>query len=327
MHALKWTTRKSWVLPTLVSIVLLFLPTRARAAARAGADDAGSVTGVGKVVLNRPATVMRMQIDVPAEGKTVGEALEQLKAKRQALAAKLKSLGAAEAGVQFGDPRVGASGPGGNAQQRYLQQMMRMQRGNRAAAKKPHGPAMVSVTLPVTAEWTLKASGAEEAIIAGHKLRETVKSAGLLGKDAAGAADKKLEPEEEAEMEEEMAGLTDDGTGAAAPLKPGEPRFTFVAKITDPERAAASKEAFQKARAEATQIAEAAGGKVGRLRMVTAQVGAAAGADEDGMGAYNRYMMQAMGMDPGSEAVPEASGTEPGMVSLRITVSASFAME
>jgi uncharacterized protein YggE len=314
-------------LVALAAVLILSLP--ARGAAEAGAAEAGTVTGTGRAVLTRPATVLRVQIDVPASGKTVEEAMAQLKSKRAALAAKLKTLGAAEGAVKFGDPRLAGAGPAGNAQQRYVQQMMRMARGNRGGAKKPEAPAVVAVLLPVTAEWTIKAGGAEEAIVAGHKLRESVQKAGLSDKPEGGAAAKAEEAAEEQELAEEAAGMGDDEGGAGA-AKPGEPRFTFVARVSDQDRAAASKEAFDKARAAAAQVAQAAGGKVGRLRSASARVGSAAGnEDDDPTTAIYAQYMQSMGMG-GSESstdAGEAAGAEPGLVSLKVTVSATFALE
>jgi len=315
---------------TVALTAVLFLSLPARGAAEAGAAEAGTVTGTGRAVLTRPATVLRMQVDVPASGKTVEEALAQLKSKRAALAAKLKTLGAAEGAVKFGDPRLAGAGPAGNAQQRYVQQMMRMARGARGGVKKPEAPAVVSVLLPVTAEWTIKAGGAEEAIVAGHKLRESIEKAGLSTKAEGDAAAKPEEAAEEQELAEEAAGMGDDD-GSPNAAKPGEPRFTFVARVSDQDRAAASKEAFDKARAAAAQVAQAAGGKIGRLRSASARVGSAAGNEDDDptMAIYAQYM-QSTGMGGGestSDAAGEAAGAEPGLVSLKVTVSATFALE
>jgi uncharacterized protein YggE len=308
-------------------LALLLAAAGARGAAPpGGTGDAGTVTGTGKTVLTRPATVLRVQIDVPAQGKTVEEAVAQLKAKREALSAKLKSLGAAEGGVKFGEPHLGGAGPAGNAQQRYIAQMTRMAMGNRAGAKKPEGPAVVSVLLPVTAEWAIKASGAEEAIVAGYKLRETIQKSDLAGKPEGGDAPKAEDAAENQEVAEEIAGMAEQEGGAAA--KAGEPQFTFVAKVAEQDRAAASKEAFEKARAEASQLARAAGGKIGRLRGVTAKVTSRDNDDDSTMAVYAQYM-QTMGAGVESaEADPaEAAGPEPGMVSLKVNVSASFALE
>src|SRR5687767_3535351 len=94
---------------TLAALAMLaILPSRPAAAQRPDPNDAaGTVTGTGKVSVSRQPNVLRMTIELPAEGKDVKEAIANLKAERATLAGKLEKLGAAGEAVTFGEPRIG----------------------------------------------------------------------------------------------------------------------------------------------------------------------------------------------------------------------------
>lgn len=309
---------------TLAAVVALtVLPSGPTMAQRPDAADGGTVTGTGKVTLSRQPNVLRMTIELPAEGKDVKEAIANLKAERAALAGKLEKLGAAGESVTFGEPRVGgAYGGAMGMQQRMMRQVMRMQRaGNRAVAKaaadKDAPPPKVTVSLSVIAEWPIEGESPEELIVAAYTLRETLRAGGLSKPPEA----KELTPEEQEEMEE-MAMMDEDGEAAA----PGEPSFEFVARFTAAERDKAMAEAFAKAKADAARLAAAAGGSLGALRTVTGSA-SSEGYDEDDDYGFQRAMLQQLGVAaPGQAGVDEATADEPGAVSLEVTVTAGFGL-
>lgn len=309
---------------TLTALVALtVLPSRPAAAQRPDPTDAGgTVTGTGRVAVSRQPNVLRMTIELPAEGKNVKEAIANLNAERAALAGKLEKLGAAGDAVTFGEPRIGgASGGAMSMQQRMMRQVMRMQRaGGRAAAKpadKDAPPPKVAVSLTAVAEWPLEGESPEELIVAGYTLREKLRAGGL----AKPPAERELTPEEQEEMEE-MAMMDEDGEAAA----PGEPSFEFVARFTAEERGRAMAEAFAKAKADAARLAAAAGGSLGALRTVSGSA-SSEGYDEDDDYGFQRAMLQQLGVAPaGQTGVDEATADEPGAVSLEVTVTAGFGL-
>lgn len=334
-------TRPRFAVPARIAVVAvaaltaMFSNPRAAAAQASASRDGGSgdaapaVTGTGRVTISRQPNVLRMVIELSGEGKDVKEALAALKAERATLAGKLKELGAAGEAVTFGEPRVGgAAGGAVSMQQRVMRQVARMRRaGNRAAAAAKAGAdgaaAKVAVSLTAMAEWPLAGESAEELIVAGYTLRETLRAAGLSKPPPAA---RELTPEEQ-EEQEEMAGMMGEDGEEGAPA-PGEPSFQFVARFTAAERDAAMAEAFKKAKAEAARVAAAAGGSLGGLRTVAGGASAAGDDDDDEYG-FGRAMLSQLGMAGtlGGESADEATADEPGPVELRVTVTAGFVMK
>jgi uncharacterized protein YggE len=76
------------------------------AVAVAQQDDAGTVNGQGMVTLRPKPTHLRAQMQLRAQGKTVEQALERLKARREEAIAKLKTLKADEGSVSSGNPSI-----------------------------------------------------------------------------------------------------------------------------------------------------------------------------------------------------------------------------
>src|SRR5688572_4158475 len=88
---------------TVAAAALAILACRdAAAQADAAAAGGGTVTGSGAVTVSRQPNVLRMTIELPAEGKDIKEAIANLKKEREALAAKIAKLGAAKDKVTFG---------------------------------------------------------------------------------------------------------------------------------------------------------------------------------------------------------------------------------
>jgi hypothetical protein len=162
-------------------------------------------------------------------------------------------------------------------------------------------------------------------------LVQKIKAADVAGRKAAVA---NLSPEQQEEAEEQqgagqsaeaMAEMT-MGMGPNAAGPPGEPKFTYVATLSDEEQAKATADAFAKARAQAGRLAKAAGTDLGPLLYLSSRRTPTANA-----GNPNEYMAQvyqnmlAGGRPPGTGDAAEAVGTSPSNVGVRITVTASFA--
>lgn len=275
-------------------------------------DAPGAVTGMGVASLKRAPDIMRVQVQISGDGKNLKEALAKLAARREACKKKLIGLGVKEEAITFDDPKVDATDP-----RQQMEQMMRMQmRGGRRAAPatSPAGAAAhVAVGAMVKAEWPISAKGGEELLMAAQDLQERVKAADL--------ADTKTSSLEEQEAREESAGL--DGNEQAPP--PGQPVFLYVAKVSAEERAKVLADGFKKAKANAADLAKAAGAELGALKQLQSQ--ATPDPEQYQMMQYGRYNPYLYAQAQNADSTEEAVSPVAGPVTLRLTVSASFAIK
>lgn len=320
----------------LLFVALLFTQATT-AAAQAVADQpaatpsyvASSVSGTGTATIERAPETLRMEIDVLAKGKDLKDALGKLKQRRKAAEQQLAKLGADTKSIRFGTPRVSSID---NDQQRQMQMMMRQRmagRGKRRAVDKPAVAPPVTIAVSLVAQWPLKtdaegADGAEQLLLAAHALEAKVKDADLGGRKAA----EELSPEE-AELAEESEDDDDQVYYGGQPqAKPGEPRFVYVASISDGQRAQALAKAFERAKADALRLAQAAGAKLGSLQRLSG--GNEAGGDPESLsdwGPYEYQMYQRAAQQQPTDDKLEAIGARPGMLKCQVTVSATFALK
>lgn len=288
----------------------------------------GTISGNGVVVLKREPQILRLQIDLIAKGKSLTDAIETLKARREAARKQLTDLGAAPASIEFADMQVV---PGKTDQQRQMEMMIRqrMRASGKATTKEADKSGPLTVSVNLKAEWPLQAGSAEERLLRAHELQEKIRAADLAGQKA----DEQLSPEEQEaaeESEEAQMRVYESNEGP----KPGEPVFFYVCKIPDADRAKALAEAFAKAKAQAAQFAEAAGVTLGALRHLGSGSGGALGMDYEDMSAYSnptyaRYVYPLLQRARASqgEVIDEAIGVQAGTVTMRVSVSAAFAIK
>lgn len=311
----------------LTPLLALALLLSGGAAARAQFGQAdGTISGAGTVTISRQPERMRVQVVLQGKGGTTKEALAAVKKRGDAAQKQLVGFGAEKDSIKVENPRIMTLQNDPRQQQRMQMMMMRrMQQqpgGKKEAKKKVAEPVMVSAML--TAEIKLDAKGPDDLLLASHALQEQIKEADLGGaKDA-----EKLSPEQEELLEEqeaEMMNLSNDNEP-----KPGEPVFLFVSKISEAERDKALAEAFQKAKAQAKQLAKAAGIELGNLKTLYATNASAGGYDRYGSYNYNynRIMQMAQRSQSGEDLEDPDSTTafaaEAGPVKLSITVTAAF---
>jgi hypothetical protein len=193
-----------------------------------------------------------------------------------------------------------------------MQMVMAMQ--NRGGKKPTTGPSNVNVTATLSADLPLKSANPDELLITVADLQDKLKSA---FKSAAKAAT----PEEQ-EVMEEMQAAEDANAGPQA--KPGEPAFLYVHVITEAEQNKALADAFAQAKRSAERLAKAAGSELGEIRNLTSTSNSG-GQDSD---PQNMYLAAMMGSRPAaSDSAVEATGAQPGPVTSRITVTASFGLK
>ena len=286
---------------------------------RAQMSPEGTISGNGVVTLKPQPGILRLQVDLTAEGKDMKDALAKLKEAQNAIKPQVLSLGASEASVSFQTPRVG------NATNDRRQQMERMMRSRMAKKATTAGAPGTPVTLTTTlkAEWPRKSAAAEEMLVTSQELKQKVQA---IIKAASRTNAASEEEREEAEGSPDMSNMPyDDGSP-----KPGEPMIIFVGKVSDDELAKATADAFKKAKDEAARLAKAAGAELGALRMLSGQ--AAFPSMDESYGGYNPYYQRLMYMAAqqqrgGGDASREAVGMDPGSVKMDVTVMASFGIK
>jgi hypothetical protein len=283
----------------------------------------GTVGGSGVVEISRAPEVMRMEVEIPARGGGVKAALASLQTKLDAGRAQLAALGAIDDSIAIGEPRISTQQ---SQQQQQIEQMIasRLRSTGRRREKKDV-PRPITVIATVTAEWKLPAGDSAELLVAAHELQERIRAAKLAGEEE----ESSLTPEEQ-EILEESGGMF--GYNDSNEPKLGEPTFTYLTLISDVEHAQAMAEAFQKARAQATQLATATGGALGKLESVSTN--SQPGLDQDDYGyqynsahyrAYQRLSRSQQGQ--GGDEPKEAVGLQPGKVVYRVQVSAGFGLK
>lgn len=193
-----------------------------------------------------------------------------------------------------------------------------------AAAAPATGPAQqpVRVSASARAEWPLAAKTNDEFLALAQDLQTKVKAADLMPKDA----NSNLSPEEQEELEEQA--LMGE---AAGQMQQQGPLFLYVSNVSPDDRAKLTADAFARAREEALRLARAAGADLGPVRQLTSTAGTEDTNPQMYPGHFDpfAYARAAYGVQPPQAAdsdAAEATATQPGLVTYRVTVSASFSL-
>jgi hypothetical protein len=298
----------SWKLPVaLIGLAMLCPPARA-------ADAEGTVVGTGQAIISRPAQIIRMTATLTADAKDITSALAKLKSLQDEDRRKLADLGATAESVEFGSAQLPG---GGDARQQYIQRMTRMN-GRNAAKPAPKEPS-VTVSCTLKAEWPIKSTD-DSMLAESYALQQKVKAANLTGgKDAKAAT-----PEEQEVLEEAQAVAEQNGQDTAS----GEPAFVYVIRVSADDQAAATADAFKKARAAAARLAQAADAQLGALRQLSSAASVPGEGTDD---SYTAAIMMQREMGIAAPAAVkndgEAISPSPGIVKFQIDVTATFAIK
>jgi uncharacterized protein YggE len=290
----------------------------------AGEAGHGVVSGMGLAKVPLKPKVLRMHIELAAQGKTLPEAIENLKDRREAALVQLEKLEATAKSAKFSPPALAASQ---SDQKRRMEAMVRERMRGRSGKTGKQPPKSYSVSTTLSIEWPLKAESPEQLLVVVETLREKIKAA-----DVAGTKNAEKASSEEEEEAEEAAGMS-RSFGGEEQVKPGEPMFVFVAPIPAEQQTKALAQAFAKAKAQAEQMAAAAGVTLGPLASL-------ANSQNAGMnfgGAYGYRQQQQLqrlmelglvGEDGETEESPqEAVSPDAHKLSFAVTVTASFAVQ
>lgn len=287
-----------------------------------GQTPPGAIAATGTATIKRPPAALRLYLELPGKGKTLEEALKNLKDRREAAGVQLDALKVDKDSIKLGNPTLSNVE---NAQRKQFEMMIARRMSSRGG-KLPKGlklPESFTVSATLTAEWPLTAKTPEEVLLAAHALQEKIKAADLAGAKEV----QKLSPEEQEVMEEMAQAMRDQGEEQA---QPGRPHFVFVARITPPEREKAMAEAFAKAKTQAVELAKAAGTELGPLLGIAGQGGGSISMPDDEMYGprYRSYPSFARRMYQGGEnsgeTADEAAGAEPDGLTFTFNVLATF---
>jgi uncharacterized protein YggE len=213
----------------------------------------------GSVELERPAERLRLRIQLRVRSAIdMADAVKQLKARRTEVEEKLNTLGAEKQSIHFGNPRVdegqkgfptgihfapAAAFPGGG-----VDLVEALPPGSRVVAGKQERPP-IKLAMDLTADWMLKSKDPLELLVEATKLQDAIKDADLSGFE---------EDEDLAEDTEEEEEFAFGPGGIQINRKPGDPQFQYVAVISDADYKQALRDAFQKAKAKAEDLASIA---------------------------------------------------------------------
>ncbi len=296
------------------------------ARAQMGMGSSGpSIVGTGTTVISRPPTIVQVHVTIPGKGSTLKEAIAKLKERQQKAQQLLGQLQADSKSIVFSPPSLSE----GKSEQRKQFEAMVVQRMRAMGREAPKGlkmPKICTVSCNLTAQWPLAGKTVEEMLIETDALKEKVEAA-----DLAGMKDEEAASLEEEELMEEMEGMDEfSGYSGNEEIKPGTPTFSYLARITEEERAKAMAESYRKAQAQAESLAGAAGVHAGAL--IGLSGGSSGEADySDGPYYDYEYRQQVMRMMRGAmeelNREMESVGPTPEAVKFTFHVTAVYQLQ
>lgn len=170
----------AWRTALVVAIVIGALSSVSHAqfypgARFSGPPAGGAISAVGQAVVKRQHSALRMYVQLVVKGKSMKDALAEMKKRSEAAIAKLQDLGADKESVSCDG--LSLSTPGSN--QRRQMEMMVMSRMGKKPPKGLQVPKSVSLSTTLTAEWPIKEGSAEQLLIFSEALKEKVKAADI----------------------------------------------------------------------------------------------------------------------------------------------------
>ena len=226
-----------------------------RMMAMQGAGHAAISAGGTSLVQQKP-TQLRLYMQLTAKGKTLEDALAKLKERQEAATAQLEALKADKKSIVFG----AASAANEQSSRRKQIQAMVIQQMRTRGKKVPKGlltPQTVTISCTLAAQWPLKEESHDKLLLLSQRLQDKIKAA-----DLSGAKETEKASAEEEEFEEEASQMTSQ---FGEEQQPNQPQFLFAAMLPKAERQKAMAEAFVKAKAQAAELAHAAGVELGPL--------------------------------------------------------------
>jgi uncharacterized protein YggE len=313
------TLARKWLRHGVPAIAVL-LAGLATSSLRAEGPVKSTVSGQGTSELKRQPEVLRVHVELLAKARTAKDALAKLRERRQTVRTQLEAMGAAPEAIEFGEASIVTEA---EAQERYVEMIMRrMNQGQKAAGKAKEAPPVV-VACPLKVELRLVAPNPEELLLLAHSLETRIKAA-----DLADLKNLKQATPQDEEIQEQMQAMM--GQGEIPIAKRGEPIFLYVSKVSEEDRLRAVREAFKRAELQAGQLARGAGALLGPVCELAENQETATETVEVNQNNFPFWM----GMRSGNPARPgnggeerkviEAVGPQPSKVFYRVSLTASF---
>ncbi len=249
------------ILPMLLLVSCSFASSAAAQEFPGGATSVPEpFAGSGTAQIKRLADRMVTWIPLQASGSDVRAATTALQQKIAAAKVQLKELGAQEESLKAGE--IALTNNASDVRERMMRIQQGLMRGRNQSPQVDESEsetAVVTVTTSLRADWALIATDGPELLAAASELQAAVRNAKLTED----SSEQQLPPEQQ-ELFEEARMFADSGEADTS----REPVFVFLAKVTPQERAALLKQAFQRAEAEARELAEATGTTLGSIGTV-----------------------------------------------------------
>jgi uncharacterized protein YggE len=287
-----------------------------------GSSGGNTVSANGQVSIEKKPDVMRLKIQLLAKGSSLEDAIKLLAERKESAIAQLTVLGAEKSSIHVAGTKITSTK---NPQQAQMEAMLsqRLQGRGRGKPVKKVDPVVLGADL--VADWKIAAETTEELLLLAHPLQNKIKEADVSGRNEAS----KLSAAEQELLEEMEESGYGGGYGGEGPA-PGEPTFLFVATISKQERLGAMAKAFKKAKAEAEEVAAAAGATLGKISSLATQSGA--DSDSDAYAYARMYPGMYSGAGAGQGAAKADGSTESvaaqaGTIKYSVTVMAAFELK
>lgn len=245
------THAAQWMSVTAVLAATIGTGPRARAA-----DDGPTVTVVGTARQTVEPNMVRVRCRVLATGNTARSAITKLERSREALGKRIAGMSGPKPVVAFADPIELGAKEGTTAMQiRIMNAAMGGNPQDDEDEKK-----LVRMAFTATLEWPLSGKTPVERHGEADEIRQQLRDIQIL--DA--GKSKKDDADDDDEAEESSGARGADEGESTIKIEDG-PTFFFVRRLTDAEVAAATKAAFDDARAKSERLARAAGMTLGAV--------------------------------------------------------------
>jgi hypothetical protein len=270
-----------------------------------GEDEGTTVVATGSAFMKVRPQFLRVKILLIADGKDLKGALAALALQRETAKAALGALNP-DAEVAADDPVAGPGPISAQQRQALIDSAIKV-----AKLHKTSPLAIVSAVL--TVEWSLPPASPDDALVVATELEEKIKAA------VPKHADAPRTPEEQ-EIYDEMQNHPDDGSDPNA-MKPDQPVFQFVHKMSDDERARLTADAAAQAKRGAAQLAAAAGRPLGALRCVSF-----AGEKVGDENIWTNYLRTLTGQPDNPAAQDEVTSDGPQATIFSLQVSVKYSL-
>ncbi len=227
------------------------------------AGTQATVQAFGEDVVELKPKRLRLLLDTKAEGATAREATESLSKHKQAVREELVALKADRDSIRMMPADITSRMMGLPKQYERLnsQALLRLL-GNTLNFNIEELPIVYTAHCYIEAEWELPSTDPDMLLQLPNTLREEIKSRDLLGEDNViqlSAEQNSRVSQLKTAMDEHMGFYEDESA------EDNRVQILFVAKMSAEERAGAMKRAYEHARQQCEELAQAANMKLGRL--------------------------------------------------------------